>query len=97
MRKLRWSARAKRRLRDIAGFIAQSDPGRAQRTVERIGKAAVELTISAIGRPGRVPNTFEKRVLRSPYLLVYSLKTGSVFIIDIVHGARDWPDGRLPD
>ena len=46
----------------------------------------------ALGRAGRVPTTRELVVSPTPYLIVYRVRSETVEILRIFHGARQWPD-----
>jgi len=59
------------------------------------------LANAATGRPGRVPDTYEKTVTRLPYILAYAFGTlpdggERVVILHVIHTARDWPQGQWP-
>lgn len=60
------------------------------------------LATRPIGRPGRVPGTYEKSVVGRPYVVVYGFRPrddgaiDDLLIVRIIHTARDWPPGRWP-
>lgn len=75
----------------------------AANVAERVDTVASGLGQLAIGRRGRVAGTFEKVVLGLPYIIAYAIdgadthgRGGSVVILHIIHGARDWPEGDWP-
>ena len=85
-----------RRLEDIRERIATDSPGAASRMIERIRAAVVRLAASpALGRPGRVPDTRELVIPRTPYIVPYRVKGDVVQIITIFHSAQRWAD-ELP-
>jgi toxin ParE1/3/4 len=46
-----------------------------------------------IGRAGRVPETRELVVAKTPYIVPYRVRGDEVEILAVFHGARRWPDG----
>ena len=46
-----------------------------------------------IGRPGRVPNTKELVVDRTPYILPFRVRDNRIEILRVLHAARQWPKG----
>ncbi len=99
-RPVRWSRSALDDLREQVRHIARDDPGTARSIVDRIGAAALLLGERAVGRPGRVGGTYEKSVSGLPYVIAYRLDMANgretVFILRVVHTARDWPAGGWP-
>ncbi len=55
----------------------------------------------AIGRIGRLTDTYEKPVSRLPYVIIYALVLDqgreTVFILRVIHAARDWPPEAWPN
>jgi toxin ParE1/3/4 len=95
-RRLEYAPRYFRRLEDIRERIAADNPIAATRMVERIRAAVTRLAASpALGRPGRVPDTRELVIPRTPYIVPYRLKGDVVQIITILRSAQRWPD-ELP-
>jgi toxin ParE1/3/4 len=75
-------------------FIELDDPTAARRTALRI-VAAVETLIPAnpkVGRPGRVSGTRELVIARTPFIVPYRLREGTIEVLRVFHGARRWPD-----
>jgi len=69
---------------------------------DRIRDTAAALGQRAIGRAGRVAETYEKSVAGLPYVIAYSLAEQAghevaVVILHVIHTARDWPSGQWPD
>jgi len=99
-RTVRWSGAAKRDLADIARYIAEDRPDRAQRIRDRLYEAAVRLGQYPTGRPGRSSGLFEKSVTGLPYIIAYSIRGGDegevIHILRVIHTARDWPAGGWP-
>jgi len=44
-----------------------------------------------IGRSGQVPGTRERTVPCTPYVIIYQIDQGELFILNILHGARNFP------
>lgn len=97
MRLVVWSADALDDLDAVVEFIAQDSPKSARLVINRIEAAADLLAEVPAGRPGRVAETYEKPVLRTPYILVYRLTDTALIIARVIHGARDWPDNDWPE
>ena len=88
-----WRRRAREDLEMAQRYIARHDPGAAARIGQRIlGVAATLATAPHIGRPGRVDETRELVVSGTPYILAYAVIAGEIVILDVVHGAQEWPD-----
>jgi toxin ParE1/3/4 len=74
-------------------YIAQSSPGAAQKTVEKIEAAVAGLARHPrIGRAGRVSGTRELVVAGSPFIIAYRTAANVIEILAVMHGARMWPD-----
>jgi addiction module RelE/StbE family toxin len=90
--KLTWSHRARRDLRELIAFIAEDRVQAAEVVADRILKAAELLTeFPRSGRIGRVPETRERVVDRTPYILAYRIVSGRIRILRVYHSARRWP------
>jgi toxin ParE1/3/4 len=91
---IKWSPQALRDLASLRAFVAEDDPGAALRLVERIVDAIGTLLPEhpEIGRPGRVPGTRELVISRTPYIVPYRVRHGTLQILRVYHGARKWPD-----
>ena len=88
-----WRRRAREDLEMAQRYIAQHDREAAVRMGERILAAVFALaTAPEIGRPGRVDETRELVVSGTPYILAYAVIAGEIVILDVVHGAQEWPD-----
>ncbi len=75
-------------------FIERDDPTAARKTALRIVEA-VETLIPAnpkVGRPGRVSGTRELVIARTPFIVPYRLREGTIEVLRVFHGARRWPD-----
>jgi toxin ParE1/3/4 len=96
MRRVVWSDDALDDIDSIIHHIALDSKRSARLVVDRIEAAANLLGEMPAGRPGRVSGSYEKSVLRTPYILAYALSDRTVTILRVVHGARDWPEGEWP-
>ncbi len=87
--KLRWTAPALRDLEEIGDYIARDNPASAGRVVSVILDQAEGLTTHPhLGRAGRVPNTRERVIADTPYLVPYRVRGEDVEILAVLHGAR---------
>ncbi len=90
--RVRWLRRALRNLDEEAEYIARDDPNAAARIVDRIATSVERLaTHPALGRTGRVPGTRELVVSATPYVVPYRVRSETVEILRVFHGARKWP------
>lgn len=101
-RRVVWSNRARDEYLAILRYIAADNVIAAERVADRIEQAAANLSDFAIGRPGRVSGTYEKVLPGLPYILAYEIISRpegdeTVAILHVIHGARDWPEGRWPE
>jgi toxin ParE1/3/4 len=101
MRPVVWSETARRDTLGILLHIAEDSPAAAERVVDAIEDAGRKLGEFATGRTGRVSGTYEKSLVRLPYILAYELTMiagrESVVILRVIHTARDWPDENWPE
>lgn len=44
------------------------------------------------GRPGRMRNTRELIILRTPFIASYRVMDDRIIILRVLHGARKWPN-----
>jgi toxin ParE1/3/4 len=96
MRKVVWSTKALDEFNTALDFIASDSSQNADLVADRIEAAAKLLGQMPIGRPGKVAGSYEKPVLRTPFVIVYALGDHAITILRIIHGARDWPEGEWP-
>ena len=88
-----WSDLALDDLAGLRAYIAKDNPSAARETALTIVTSVKTLAHNPeIGRPGRVPGTRELVIARSPYIVPYRLRGGSIQILRVYHGARHWPD-----
>jgi len=93
LRVVDWSETAIDQYESAIDYLAERNPEAAERLAERV-KATIEgLASRPIGRPGQREGTYEKAVLRTAYLVIYSLvggPEGQLRILRIYHTAQDW-------
>jgi plasmid stabilization system protein ParE len=94
-RPVAWSRDALDDIKEQVTFIARDNPAAARRGADRIRDAGKALGDFATGRSGRVAGTYEKSLVRLPYIISYELRPlagrESVVILRVIHTARDWP------
>lgn len=84
-------------LEDIAAYIAQDNPLAAERVDQKLRVSIETLAKTPLGRPGRMPGTFEKVVRGLPYIIAFELPDKQTLrILRVIHAARDWPEGGWP-
>ena len=92
--KIVWSKRSKQHLRSLFKYIAQEDGPVARSLVVRIIELAE--TILCVypnsGRVGRITDTRELVISKTPYVVAYKVKKDTISIIAVWHSSRRWPD-----
>jgi addiction module RelE/StbE family toxin len=92
--KVRWTREAEQDRRDVWNYIATSDPKAAARMDVLFGMAAASLAeFPHRGRAGTIPGTREL-IPHESYRLVYEIDAETVWILALVHTARQWPPVR---
>ncbi len=92
--KVRWTETAAANWEQTFDFIAQENPAAALRIAEEILDLTEMLAVHPMaGRPGRVADTRELIVSRSPFILAYGIDSDEevIWIYAIYHGRRRWP------
>ncbi len=91
--RLIWSPEALQDLRELRAYIANENPAAAKKVAERIIFLVKQLPENPeIGRPGRVPDTRELVVSRTPFVVPYRVAADRIDILRVCHSARLWPD-----
>ncbi|MGI8839337.1 MAG: type II toxin-antitoxin system RelE/ParE family toxin [Caulobacteraceae bacterium] len=94
--RLVWSRSSLADRNAIYDYIEADDPRAAIEADLRIEEATRRLIdFPDSGRPGRVEDTRELVVTRTPYVIAYRVRGDIVRILRVIHGARVWPD-ELP-
>ena len=91
--KVIWTEEARDRLKDIEAYIAQENPTAAKKLVRGIIlKVAEQLTLyPSSGKTGRVTGTRELVFSSHPYIVVYTVTNGNVYVLTVFHGAQKQP------
>ena len=90
--KLVWLATAKRSRASQIAYIAEHNPQAALDMATAIRVATDRLAnYPRMARPGRVPDTRELVVPRTPYNVIYEIEGDIVRIIRVLHAAQRWP------
>lgn len=89
--KVRWTPEAEDDRAQIFDYIAADSPRSAIKMDELFSKAAAQLADHPqYGRTGRITGTREAVVHKS-YCLVYEIEQETVWVLALVHTARQWP------
>ena len=65
----------------------------AERVVRRIVDAVQQLDqFPMFGRTGRVTDTRELVIPRTPFIVVYKIVNAQIVVLAIYHGAQRWPE-----
>jgi toxin ParE1/3/4 len=90
--KIQWTEGALTNLDQIEQFIARDNPRAAVNTVLKIiDRVENELSLfPASGRPGRVDGTKEMIFSDLPYIVIYTVRSFTVFIIRVFHTSQDF-------
>jgi plasmid stabilization system protein ParE len=96
MREVLWVKSASRDLNALLSFIAEDSEQNANLVGERIGHAATGLGELAIGGFGRVQDTYELPVPKTPYIISYAKSETTITILRVIDEARNWEVGSWP-
>jgi addiction module RelE/StbE family toxin len=89
-----WTPEAARDRADIWDEIAAGNPGAAARMDLLFSRSAARLAAHPrMGRPGKIAGSRELIPHRS-YRLVYEIDDETVWVLALVHTARQWPPVR---
>ncbi len=86
-----WTPEAKQDRIDVWDYIAADNPLAAARMDEIFSDALAEHPM--LGRSGKIPGTREL-IPHESYRLVYEINGETVWILTLVHTARQWPPVR---
>jgi toxin ParE1/3/4 len=90
-----WTPEAEQDRVDIWNYVSEDKPGAAARLDSLFSDAAGSLaTLPTLGKPGKIPGTREL-LPHQHYRLVYEIERETVWILALVHTARQWP--FIPD
>ena len=97
MRLVVWSQDALGDFTKSMVYLAAANRRAAELVADRVEETANQLGDMAIGYPGRVRNTYEKRVLKTEYIIAYAVAAKQITILRVIHMKRDWPEGEWPE
>lgn len=89
-----WSLEAINDLAALRSYISESDPTAARRVALHI-LHHIEIVLAenpGIGRVGRVAGTREAIVPKTPFVVPYRVREGTLEILRVYHAARRWPE-----
>jgi toxin ParE1/3/4 len=90
--RIEWLLDAEREAGHQLDYIAENNPSAAIKADEAIRSATRTLAqYPKIGRLGRVRGTRELPIGGTPYILIYRIEADAVVVIQLLHGAQDWP------
>ncbi|GEN27402.1 hypothetical protein HVA01_10480 [Halovibrio variabilis] len=86
-----WTPEAEQDRADIWDYIAADNPGAAVRMDKLFSDAAAGLAAHPkMGRAGKIAGTCEL-IPHQSYRLVYEIDRETVWVLTLVHTARQWP------
>ena len=89
--KVVWTPEARRDRADIWDYLAADNPGAATRMDLLFSDAAASLSdLPTRGRTGPIAGTREL-IPHESYRLVYEIEGETVWLLALVHTARQWP------
>lgn len=89
-----WTPEAQQDRADVWDYIAADNLQAAARMDELFSDAVATLMTNAkLGRPGRITGTREL-IPHENYCLVYEVVQETVWVLALVHTARQWPPVR---
>jgi len=89
-----WAPEAQQDRADIWDYIAAANPPAAAQMDALFSAAAASLAEHArLGPPGKISGTREL-IPHESYRLVYEIERETVWILALVHTARQWPPVR---
>jgi len=91
--RVRWTTPAKKQFVGVYENIREENRSAAARTAEEIWEGTELLGNHPMaGREGRVEGTRELVIRGTPYIVAYRLKKNEVWILAVLHAAREWPE-----
>lgn len=94
MREIVWSDIAIDQYAAAFDYLAERNWSAAEKLRSRVRETVERLSRRPIGRPGRAPDTFEKIIERTSYLLVYELAGDELRVLRLFHMSQDWQGAR---
>ena len=89
--RVRWTAPAKSRLRDIEWFIGYENPAAARRTRRTIRERTSLLAqFPNMGRASIAGGFRELVVGGTPWIVTYRVSEREVLVVDVRHASEEW-------
>ncbi len=89
-----WTPEAQQDRADVWDYIAADNPRAAARMDALLSDTAARLAEHPeLGKPGKIPGTRDL-ITHESYRLVYEIDGDTVWILTLVHTARQWPPTR---
>lgn len=88
--RLKWSARARRDILELADYYSKIDPGLAERMERAVEASPLTLLDYPHSGPATIrPGVRKWRVRGTPYMLYYRTPPEYVIILRVLHASRD--------
>jgi addiction module RelE/StbE family toxin len=91
---IEWSRQSAEDIRSLYRFLYARSPKAAAR-ISRAIVIAVERSLSknpALGHAGRVPDTRELVIPKTPYIAPYRVRRDRIIVLRVYHHSERWPD-----
>jgi len=89
---VRWTPAAADDLENIANYLFEKTPENAARLIREIYRTPAGLKyFPKRGRAGKKEGTRELVMPSLPYIIVYQVKSNTVYIVRVLHGSQEWP------
>jgi addiction module RelE/StbE family toxin len=91
--KIVWTKQAIADLNQAYAFVSAQSPEFVEDIIERIEKSLASLqSFPEMGRAGRINQTRELVVPKTPFILPYRVRNNRIEILGVMHGTRRWSD-----
>jgi toxin ParE1/3/4 len=89
---IRWTPAAADDLENIANYLFEKTPENAARLIREIYRTPSGLkNFPNRGRVGKKEGTRELVMPSLPYIIVYQVRSSTVYIVRVLHGSQEWP------
>lgn len=90
--KIKLSKLASKDLQSTYDYISKDNQSAADSVIHRIiGSIENLAAFPGIGKQGRVSHTKELVIATTPLIIIYQIKSNTVYIVRIIHSSRKWP------
>lgn len=96
MRDVEWSFDALADFKAAINYVSRESEGAAKLVANRLRQGIDGLADIPAGRQGRVAGTYEKVIQKTSYIVAYRVTSRTIFVVRIIHAARDWPEDEWP-